>query len=149
MGTFVREYKVYQKSTYLIIEYFVFFWEEYSDLIYKVSCIGYFCFYSHIKRIIMHNLTLDNLDANLYFSRFSTFSKRNSICIGEEPPSREIFHTLSINEAIGNIYYFSRSIGNLRMIEGDLFNDTLVYGSTLDRNTDKFSDLKGSRKKNR
>jgi hypothetical protein len=75
----------------------------------------------------------------------SILSKRNTVGIVKESTMRYILYCLGIDCPIRDKYYFSSQIGDLGIVECDLFNDTLIYYTSFDMETDDLSYLKCSR----
>lgn len=58
---------------------------------------------------------------------------------------RDVLHCLDIDRTIGDKYDLSSQIGDLGVVQSDLFDDTLIYYTRLDMETDDLPYLKCSR----
>lgn len=63
------KYIVHQEKTHSRIKFFVFFWEEYGDLVDEVVGIGDLCLIEDIYRIIALNLSCDDPHTGMYILR--------------------------------------------------------------------------------
>lgn len=131
--------------SHLIIKSLVLFWEHDSDLVYEIDRIRDLCIESHLYRIIACYFAFDDAHSSFYLVYIRLFAKRNTIGIVIKSPTRDILHSLCIDESIRYEYNFSIDIRNLGIVERDLLNESLIGDTRLDMESDDLTDLKSSR----
>jgi hypothetical protein len=141
----IDKYISHQKMSHLVIECFICLWKHDRHLVYEISSIGDLCIIRDLDWVILSDMILDQSHTHTDICQVGILAKWNTIGVVKKSSMGDIFDRLGIDRTIGNKYYLSSEIGDLGIIQSDLFDDTLIYNSRLDMETDDLPYLKCSR----